>query len=349
MAAHGAGAARRLPHLPATAWLAIGAAAGVPVALLIAQSREPGAPSAAGAPAAAAALAPPAERLPPAAAAIRERAAKATSRLSSLLHRGEAGDEAALRAEQALYVPAARLAAAHPAEAAEVRARAEAAAGGAPLPPRFTDAELMRFAVHNGYLRARSPAAREAALRKGAAAAAETARWLAAHAFATDAELARFARFVRWGAPDAAGRPTLHVALAPAMREARGAESLALANAVVTHMERAVTGALGDAGGRPEQVNVVIDAAGASAASAARAAWVLKALAASLNRHYPARLHELQLVDLPPVLAWLVAAIRAVVHAATARKVRAVRTGRAGGGGAHAAPPELDGAPPAPA
>jgi hypothetical protein len=66
------------------------------------------------------------------------------------------------------------------------------------LPPRFTDAELMRFCCMHGLLRAGSPAERQAALRDGAAAAARTAHWLRDHTFASEEELLRFAHLISW-------------------------------------------------------------------------------------------------------------------------------------------------------
>lgn len=69
---------------------------------------------------------------------------------------------------------------------------------GLQLPPRFDGAELMRFAVAHGLLRATSPAERAAALHGAAAAAAHTAVWLEEHSFAGDEELARFAHLVHW-------------------------------------------------------------------------------------------------------------------------------------------------------
>ena len=71
-------------------------------------------------------------------------------------------------------------------------------AGQGQLPARFTDAELVRFAIMQGLLQAASPAEREAKLREGAAAAARTALWLERHPFSSDDELSRFAHLVRW-------------------------------------------------------------------------------------------------------------------------------------------------------
>lgn len=88
--------------------------------------------------------------------------------------------------------------AASPAPPAATAPSAEPQAAASPLPPRFTDAELMRFAMMHGLLRATTPAQRQAALQEGAAAAARTARWLGEHPFSTEAELQRFAHLVSW-------------------------------------------------------------------------------------------------------------------------------------------------------
>lgn len=67
-----------------------------------------------------------------------------------------------------------------------------------PLLPRFTDAELMRFAIMHGLLRAGTAAERRQALREGAAAAARTAAWLRGHPFCSEEELQRFGHLVQW-------------------------------------------------------------------------------------------------------------------------------------------------------
>jgi hypothetical protein len=252
----------------------------------------------------------------------------------------------------------AQLARDRPADVARMRRAAEQASGG-PLPPRISDAELMRFAVHQGYLRAASAAERERAVQGGGAAAADTARWLARHPFAGDEELLQHAHLVWWAAPGATEHPTLHVALGRASQECRGPAAAAFANVVMTHMERAVHETLRDGEGeaeaedaaaaaaaaRPERIDVVVDAAGATALSASRAAWVLTAVAPSLNRHYPGRLHELTLVNLPLVLTWLLRGTKRLVHPDTARKLRAVPAKH---GAAAAAAEEHHGAGPPP-
>jgi hypothetical protein len=241
---------------------------------------------------------------------------------------GAAAPRTTARFHRTHNVSPVELAQEHPADVASLRQQAGATFGG-PLPERFSDAELMRFAVHHGFLCAQSPAERERALGHAAAAAAETAVWLLHHTFASDAELQKYEHLVWWDRADGAGRPTLHVALGRAVHECRGPEAAALANVVITHVERAVRALLRD--GPPAslgQVDVVVDARGATSLGASRVAWVLKAVAAALSSHYPGRLHELELRDLPLMLSWLAPGVKRLVHPDTARKVRTTHSPR---------------------
>ena len=248
---------------------------------------------------------------------------------------------------------------------ARLRSLAEAASGGASLPPRFDDAELLRYAGHHGYFAARrTPAQREAAVRGGAAAAAATVAWLRRHAFASEAELDSYHHLISWeeapppprepegadegidaahaaaaaeeeetdkGAGDPSGRrqqrrlpPTLRVCIGRAMTECRGPAAAAFGRAVITQMERAVSGgrlqnaaplpapsdsasggsgstesgaaedvALAAGGGVWDaargQVVVVLDMGGGTLVSGSRSARVITDVAATLNTHYPGR------------------------------------------------------------
>jgi hypothetical protein len=113
----------------------------------------------------------------------------------------------------------------------------------------------------------------------------------------------------------------LNVDIGHAVHECRGPEAVAFANAVVTHVERAVHTRLEDAPKGHDRVDVVVYAAGTSAFSASRAARVLRSVVTTLSHHYPGRLHELTLLDLPRVLLWLVTGAKKLVHAETAKKV----------------------------
>eukprot|EP00887_Chlorella_sp_A99_P003874 scaffold11.g3874.t1 len=227
----------------------------------------------------------------------------------------QAGEESAARAEEGggLFI----------ANCSAGRAGANGgadAASPAPLPARFTDAELMRFALLKGYARARGAGERAAALAAAAEQVAHTAAWLAHHSFASAEELARFGDLVWWeAAPDAEGRPVLRIRLAAAVRRCRGAEALHFANAIITQMEQAVRECLVDGG--PEQVCVVMDCSGGNALLAARISWVFKAVSLTLNHHYPARLHRLDLVELPVMLQWLVAVVHKLVAPETREKI----------------------------
>ncbi|KAI3429848.1 hypothetical protein D9Q98_010160 [Chlorella vulgaris] len=227
------------------------------------------------------------------------------------------------------------------------------------LPPRFTDAELMRFCCMHGLLRAGSPAERQAALRDGAAAAARTAHWLRDHTFASEEELLRFAHLISWKGTDSAGRPMLVIHIGQAVSECRGGAAVAFANATITQVERCVQQQLPWDGGSegapagssasalaagssapssskgndegdaapPEQIVVVMDCSGASTLNAARISWVFQSVAATLNKHYPGRLHELVLLELPVMLGWMVKGVKKLVHPETRHKFRVVPQG----------------------
>lgn len=219
-----------------------------------------------------------------------------------------------------------------PQDVAHIRRHAEDLLGSSPLPPRFTDAELMRHAVHQGFLRTHDDASRARALSHAATSVAHTVEWLRRHEFASEDELQQYAHLLWWS--DAAGNPSpgndpvipgqplkLHVAIGRAVQECRGPAAVHFANAVITQVERAVTHRLRDEDGA-DRVDVVVYAAGTSALSASRAGWVLKAVVSTLSHHYPGRLNELVLLDLPKVLTLMVLGAKKLVHAETSRKVR---------------------------
>lgn len=206
----------------------------------------------------------------------------------------------------------------------EIRKRAETLYGG-PLPsPRFTDSELMRYAIHYGFLRAHGEAARQSALHHSGLAAAETAQWFTAYPFASEDQLQRFSRLIWWTSSPSTSRPVLNVDIGRAVHECRGPEAVAFANAVVTHIEKAIHTRLEDAPKGHDRIDVVVYAAGTSAFSASRAARVLRSVVTTLSHHYPGRLHELSLLDLPRVLLWLVTGAKKLVHKETAKKVALV-------------------------
>lgn len=73
---------------------------------------------------------------------------------------------------------------------------------------------------------------------QAAAAAAQTADWLAQHAFESEEELQRVAHLLRWDGADAGGHPMLHIAIGAAVNECRTAPAaMVFANAIVTQLQ----------------------------------------------------------------------------------------------------------------
>ncbi|KAL6773999.1 hypothetical protein ACKKBG_A23390 [Auxenochlorella protothecoides x Auxenochlorella symbiontica] len=211
------------------------------------------------------------------------------------------------------------------------------AAGG-----RFTDAELMRYAVAAGWLAAApgSPAAAKC-LAAAAAAARRTDAWLASAVWATPAQLVQAAHLAHWAPPGDEGpgaRPVLVLRVGAASHEARGrAAAAAYGDVIVTLVQGAVMeGRLADVPGegRPQDLVVRVDAGGASVLSSTRILPVVRYVATTLNQHFPGRLYVMELHNLPPFATWLVVAVRGLMHATTRDKVVVV-----GEGGRRAAPP----------
>lgn len=208
-----------------------------------------------------------------------------------------------------------------------IRQEAEQLLKCTPLPhsSRFTDAEIMRYALHYGFLRARDASGRERALHQSAQAIVATVKWQSTYQFSSDEDLERFKHLVWWSNDEVSGRFVLHVAVDKAVNECRGHVALEFANAVITQMQRAIETRLkDDAPQGLDRVDVVVYAGGTSALSASRVAWVLKSLVSTLSHHFPGRLHELRLLDLPRVLTWLVRGVKKLVHSETARKVQSL-------------------------
>lgn len=186
----------------------------------------------------------------------------------------------------------------------------------------MSDAEVMRYAVHYGFLRAHTETERRDAMKHAAHAIVNTIHWRARHIFSSQDELDATEDVVGWRGVDEGGRPILYLSIAAGLRECHDkAAALRLANVVISRVEEAVRIKLRDDLNSPEQIRVIVDASGAPALGASKIAWLFKAVALELTRHYPGRLYELVLMDLPVMLSWLVGAIKALVHPATREKV----------------------------
>lgn len=249
------------------------------------------------------------------------------------------------------FPPAAVLAEEHSPAVKRLRGKAETAFGRL-LPSRFTDAELMRYAVHHGYLKARDDAHAEKALSHAADAVVSSVDWFRKYTFASEDELKRFSHLLWWEcsqddrpslttksselisrsgsvAKDGSNpnHPVLHIKLGQAVHECKGIDAIAFADAIVSQVERGTRELCSDDPSRGyDRVDVIIDASGASTFAASRVARVLRSVVSVLSRHYPGRLHELTLLDLPRVLDWILRGATKIVHAETARKVHSLTT-----------------------
>ena len=78
---------------------------------------------------------------------------------------------------------------------------------------------------------------------------------------------------------------------------------------------------LSNAPGKAEQMTVVLDCRGMGFFKAVKEGAVVRDLAITLTKNYPARLGKLYLVDLPPVLNSVLNGVRAVLHKVTREKI----------------------------
>ncbi|CAL8467562.1 g7100 [Coccomyxa elongata] len=213
------------------------------------------------------------------------------------------------------------IAAEHPDVIATIQKKLEER--GIALPPAHfanTDVELTRYAITVGLLAAHTTADRERVAEAAAARAQATAEWLQSHTFMPEEQLSKWTNVVHWAEDDSDGHPVLVVHLGAALeQDAAGAATAA--EAILAHMESALQRRFNDAPGRPEQLVVVLDSRGASTLQFRRLVRTIQSIAVTLNRHYPARLHRLYLVDAPVIVHLPVRAIKALLHLSTSSKI----------------------------
>lgn len=212
----------------------------------------------------------------------------------------------------------------------------------------------MRYAIHHGYLRASDDFHREKALIHAIEGVIASEEWFSKYNFSSKKALDRFSNLLWWEiegegpkhsflasktndksiSRDRSGeiknenplkRPVLHVKLGQAVHAYKGIEALAFADAIIAQVEYGLKEVCSeDPSLGYDRVDVVIYASGASTFAASRVARVLKSVVSILSRHYPGRLHELTLLDLPKVLNWILRGATKIVHAETARKVHSL-------------------------
>ncbi|CAL5219443.1 g1275 [Coccomyxa viridis] len=185
---------------------------------------------------------------------------------------------------------------------------------------RTPDIELVRYAITVGLLTARTPEERKKVIEAAAQRAQATAEWLESHEFMPQAELSNWVNVVHWAKDDTEGRPVLVVHLQAALKQdAAGAKRAA--EAILTHMEYCLQQRMRDDLSGPEQVVVVLDSRGAPTLQFRRLVTAIQNIALTLNRHYPARLYRLYLVDAPAIVHLPVRAIKAMLHPSTSSKI----------------------------
>ncbi|EIE24556.1 hypothetical protein COCSUDRAFT_40921 [Coccomyxa subellipsoidea C-169] len=187
------------------------------------------------------------------------------------------------------------------------------------------DVELARYAITVGLLSAQTAADsdnhyRAKVVEAAAARAQATAEWLLSHSFMPEEQLGKWASVVHWSDDDADGHPVLVVHLEAALQQdAAGAASAA--EAILSHMEAALRRHFDNNPSSPEQLVVVLDSRGASTLQFRRLVRTIQSIAVTLNRHYPARLHRLYLVNAPVIVHLPVRAIKALLHPSTSSKI----------------------------
>eukprot|EP00884_Botryococcus_braunii_P002628 jgi/Botrbrau1/12366/Bobra.0239s0015.1 len=188
--------------------------------------------------------------------------------------------------------------------------------------PWLTDANLARYAATTGLLRASSPSARVEALFAARDRVLQSAQWRARSRFLSLEELEAWLHLVERPGKDGEQRPVLLIRAAEALTNCRTvAAAEQFAEAVISWVELLVCAELADCPPLPEQLVVVLDASGASSMQVTRLVNIIKSIAITLNRHYPARLHRLYLVDPPLVVLWPLQALKGFLHPDTRSKI----------------------------
>ncbi|DBA92828.1 TPA: hypothetical protein ACH3X1_003011 [Trebouxia sp. C0004] len=216
---------------------------------------------------------------------------------------------------------AAKAAQQYPMEVAEIKHRLKAA--GAQLPiERFSNAELLRYGHACGLLKAQTADEKAEATEQAVDRVRLTLEWLQGQKAMTPMQVEHWDHLVRWQGRDAEGRPILVIRVAQACQECSSTRAELLGQVILSQVASAVDHMLGDEAGEAEQMVVVLDARQATTLQVTRKVNLIKRLALTLNQHYPARLHQLYLVDLPVVLKWVVAAVKPLLHMETRAKIQ---------------------------
>ncbi|KAA6427217.1 MAG: hypothetical protein FRX49_02974 [Trebouxia sp. A1-2] len=231
------------------------------------------------------------------------------------------------------------------------------------LPLRLNSgkAELIRYAIAAGALRATSEQEKSSALQRASLSIQATAVWLAEHKFLSREEMQQYKTLVSskdkvwWEDLDSQNRPILIVRLGQALNECKSrAEADRVAECIVSQINYGVLNFMDDQQG-PEKLVVILDCRGASAfqhtlsanplgreelamnssdllvmlfapdlanLAASKLVRLMKSVAVTLNQHYPSRLQQLFFVEPPAVMKWPIQAAKPLLHADTGNKIQ---------------------------
>ncbi|KAK9818202.1 hypothetical protein WJX72_008762 [[Myrmecia] bisecta] len=207
-----------------------------------------------------------------------------------------------------------------------------------------TNAEMMRFAQACGLMEAKTAPEKKVAIEAATQRVLSTLDWIHTQqqngTLLPKSELRRWEHIVRWQGHDAQGRPIMVVRIAKACTECRGSRVQEVANAVISQVTLAIRELLSNEGEGPEQLNlairellsnegegpekvvVVMDAREATTYQFTRHCTLFRDMAQTLNQHFPARLHQLHLVELPLLVQKSLGLVLNIVHPTTRAKIR---------------------------
>jgi len=201
----------------------------------------------------------------------------------------------------------------------QIRTSAERMVDG-PLLPRFDDVEIARYALHYGMLRTTNKEGMTLVIQDAAHGIADSQSWFLNHTFESIENVMKYSDLIWWDIVD--GNPTLHVEIGKAVQVCTGDRAVEFANVVITMMElAALNSALTALDGPIDRINVEMYAKGTNVLNASSAFWILRSVVKTVSHHYPGRLHQLVLYDLPGILNWIILGVKKLVHEDTARKV----------------------------
>lgn len=144
--------------------------------------------------------------------------------------------------------------------------------------------------------------------------------WTRSSSFYSPKELRRnWEHLIKWSKRTRSGHPVLLVRLGEALHECRGEDAKLFGTAVVSQVDRGVRKLLENRG--VDQIIAVVDCSQAGILQAQRLLSLIKSVPVALNKHYPGRLKEIHLVKVPPLLQWVVQAVKPFLHPRTRAKI----------------------------